>query len=308
MSAKAPEPRPLPGPLMGEFAPIALPAPLGGFPVVHKANPAALTRHIDPMQLRDWLSRPTATSAAIQISGVDYPSHEEAKTVIDHLRSALVELTGCRTVEVSAPIAAHRYDGGLMHPLPSTFFAHNISEWATRKLKRQISWSTKAIAFFVYDLRPSIPELLFPLHGFTHRDSRELETVVKQTLRQPEYRNFTLSLALDNPEFTGQRPDKVFDVLMCSIQVRVIDLLPSGTLVANVYGKSPTTSPQLWCVWRDVLGDVEYRSSFAHVGRRRLGELSCAGCHGADHLLTCCPYEKILGWHGVGAGSPPDQH
>ncbi|KAI0644442.1 hypothetical protein C8Q79DRAFT_913190 [Trametes meyenii] len=299
MRAKLSETHPLPGLNVLEFAPIYLPRPMGRFPAVHQASPTALTSGLDPIQLRDWLSQPTSTSAAIQISGIDYPTHEEATLVVNRLQSALIDLTGCKAIEVAAPIAARRSDSDLAHPLPSVFLAHNMSESATKRLKKQSSWSLKTIAFFVYDLRPLIPEFLFPLYGFTNQGVRELETIIKQTLSQPDYRNFTLSLALDNPEFLGQRPDDIFDSLMRSIRVKVVEFVPLGTPIVNVYGKSPTTSPQLWCLWRDVLGDAEYRSSFARVGCRRLGYTSCARCHGADHVLTGCPYGRVLGWYGM---------
>ncbi|KAI0350472.1 hypothetical protein OH77DRAFT_1412945, partial [Trametes cingulata] len=287
------------------FAPIFLPPPFGGFPVVHRATPQALTFNIHPVQLRDWSARPRTTSAAVQVYGLQSLAQGGAKAVVDRLRSGAVAITGCKAAEIAAPIpsqVSQVVDGQPAQPSPPiTFFLFNLTEMAALRLKKQVCWSTKTVAFFAYDLDPAIPDFLFTLHGFTLRVPQDLERIVKKTLSQPNYRDFTLSLALDNPEFSGRRPDVVFDTLLRSITVKVIELGPLGPLVVNVYGKSPTTSPELWCIWRDALANAEYYDSYTGVGRVRPGwSMSCSGCHGSDHIYLQCPFRRVLGWnHGT---------
>ncbi len=286
----------------GGIAAIFLPTPSEGFPAIHAASPTALTQNIEPIQLRDWLARPSATCAAVQVYGFGYPSRDEAKIMVDRIRAAIVALTKCQTAEVAAPIAARGRDGELAHPLPATFLAFNLTEAAASELKNGVCWSTRFLGLFLYDFRPSIPEYLFALHGFTHRAPREIEAAIKRTLMLPSYRDLSLSLALDNPEFAGQRPQTVFDTLLRSIRIKVVDL-SGGPLVVHVYCKSPTTEPDRWCMWRDALGDAEYYSSYIGVGFRGPTR-SCSGCHGSDHLRTHCPYARLPGW-GPGVSRGP---
>ncbi|KAI0349528.1 hypothetical protein OH77DRAFT_1225859 [Trametes cingulata] len=293
------------------FSPIFLPPPIGGFPKVHRAMPQALTLNLHPVQLRDWSARPRKTSAAVQIYGIHALQQGGAKIVIDRLRSGVVSITGCKAAEVAAPIAcqglaevavasiaSQAADLRPTQPPACTFFLFNLSEFAASRLKKQVCWSTKTVAFFAYDLDPVIPDFLFTLHGFSLHVPQDLETLVKKTIMQPNYRDFTLSLARDNPEFSDLRPDVVFDILLRSITVKVIELVPSGPLVVNIYGKSPTASPELWCIWRDALANAEYYDSFVGHGRVRPGwNMSCSGCHGSDHLRPHCPFRRVLGWN-----------
>ncbi|KAI0349689.1 hypothetical protein OH77DRAFT_1440281 [Trametes cingulata] len=288
--------QPLAAPMKDDFALIFLPAPIGGFPVVYQAFPDALTCNVDPRQLRDWSSHPESTSTAVQVYGAGYPAHDEAKVMVDRIRGAVVALTGCSAAEVAAPIGVRGPDGELAHPPPTIYFVYRLDESATARLKKQVCWSTKTIAFFSYSLRPSIPEFLFALHGFSHPDVEEFEALVKQTMAQPKYRDFTLSFAADNPEFSGLSHDSIMDTLIRSIQVKVVEVTQNGPLVVNIYGKSPTRSPDLWCTWRDVLRDAEYYSSYARVGLTNW-RCQCSGCHSADHTRMHCPFDQnVPGW------------
>lgn len=283
-------------PMTFDFAPIYLPVPLGGFPPVHNATPDALTQNIDPTQLQDWQSRPPSTCVAVRVFGADYPSQYEAKAMVDRIRAGITALTRCKTVEVAAPLAARSISGELVDPLPVTFLAFNLPAQVASRLKKQVYWSTKSIAFFCYELLPSVPELLFTLRGFTHRVPKELEAVIKRTMSQTEYRNLTLSFAMNDPEFVGQRPEAIFNTLIRSLQIKIVDNLPSGPLAVHVYGKPPTRVPELWSMWRDALGTAEFYSSYVGVGHRQ-PNWSCSGCRGADHLRAQCPFEKLPGWN-----------
>ncbi|KAI0349681.1 hypothetical protein OH77DRAFT_1431807 [Trametes cingulata] len=285
-------------PAPGEVEPAFLPTPIRGFPVVHKAFPSALTRNIDPRQLQDWLSYPSSTSSAIQVYDATCPTREEAYVLMAKIRGVLAKFTGCSAVKVSSPIGVRDFDGQLSYPSPSTFFICKLSEPVATRLKEQVCWSTKTLAFFAYDLRPSIPQFLFGLQGFTRADAQQLESIVKQAMMQPKYRDLTLSFAVGNSDFSGLSRDVIFDTLLRSVHVKVTKS-SSGALVANVYGRSPTKSAEQWCLWRNALSEVEYYDSFIQIGTS-ISSRECSGCHGADHIRMHCPFFKeVLGWHGA---------
>ncbi|KAL7283104.1 hypothetical protein ACG7TL_002529 [Trametes sanguinea] len=250
----------------GDFTPIFLPCSIGGFPTVHLGMPEALTRNIDPTQLRDWSAHSPATTTAVLVYRTDCSTDETMTSMVTTLRLAVVAITGCQNVVVSPAIAARGPDGDVIEPVPVTFFISHLSKTAATRLKKQICWSTREVAFFSYDLVTTIPPFLFGLEGFIQRDPQEIEEVVRGTLMQPEYWNFTLSLALHNPDFSGGIAHTI-EGLMRSIEVRVMDVA-AGPLIANVYSNLPTTSPALWHMWRGVLRDAEFRSSFIGVGQR----------------------------------------
>ncbi|KAJ8461945.1 hypothetical protein ONZ51_g11216 [Trametes cubensis] len=277
------------------FSPIYLPLPLDGFPLIHHSDPFFLTRNLHPDQHRDWLNHRQSTSAALQIHGMGYPTVGRAQFITNGLRSALVAITGCRTVEVAAPIVGRDEQDRLHFPLPATYFAYNLTEAAASKLKAQICWSTDSISFFAYNFAPRIPEFLFTLRGFTKRDKLALMAIVQQTFLSTKYRMFTASLAVDNPRFRGCSTEGIIDTLLRSLEVKVVSGTDSEPLAVNVHCASPTTSPELWCLWRDILGAAQYRDSFCRQGFHR-GDLVCTGCHGRDHERDGCPFSKLLGW------------
>ncbi|KAJ3011303.1 hypothetical protein NUW54_g2218 [Trametes sanguinea] len=279
------------------FSLIYLPTPVGGFPRVHRSDPESLTQNIHPQQLEDWLGHRQSTCVAIQVYGVGYPSSEAAKVVTDGIKDALVSLTKCATVEVSAPIAARDKRGDLTYPLSATYFAYNITEAAATELKKRVCWSTDALSFFAYDLSPAIPEFLFSLRGFTIDDPKVLAELVRKTLLSPHYRRFTISFALENPRFRGHTHDSIIDTIAQSLQVTVNRDPHSGSVVVNIYCTSPTTSPSLWRIWRRILASADYTNSFCCVGSQTR-VLACSGCHGGDHSRSDCPFAAVLGWNG----------
>ncbi|KAI0323374.1 hypothetical protein GY45DRAFT_1264669 [Cubamyces sp. BRFM 1775] len=296
----SPSPSPSPSPAQPSgrtlFSPIFLPPPLEGFPPVHRSDPMALTRNIHPGQLQDWLNNTQSTCAALQIYGVGYPSVDRAEAITSGLRAALVAITGCYAVEVAAPIAARDEHDELLFPLPATYFAYGLTEEAATRLKAQICWSTSAISFFAYDLAPVIPNFLFTLHGFTKGDEKALEETVRRTFLVTRFCRFTASFAVNNPRFRGYSTDRIIETLMRTLEVKVVRV-PGTTLQAvNVHCASPTTSPELWCLWRDALGAAQYVHSLCREGFPKRG-LTCSGCHGNDHVRKGCPFAMLLGWN-----------
>ncbi|KAH9856396.1 hypothetical protein C2E23DRAFT_699855, partial [Lenzites betulinus] len=279
------------------FRMIFLPTPIGGFPTIHRSEPRALTRNLHPQQLRDWEGRQSSTTVGVQVYGLGYPSSEAATAITAAIKASFVEITGCPTVEVAAPIAARDESGDTIFPLPTTYLAYNLTEKVATKLKKHTCWSTEALSFFAYDLLPVIPDLLFTLRGFTSQDPATLKDIVRRTMFSPKYRLFTASFAVDNPRFRDCPPEVIADVLAQSLKVQVARRSRSGEWIVNVYCASPTTSPDLWCIWRNVLGAAEYAHSFVRVGSR-VANIVCSGCHGADHSVDDCPFEKLLGWNG----------
>lgn len=277
------------------LAPIYLPTPIGGFPVVHRSDPRSLTRNLDAKQLADWMDHPRSTSIAVQVYGLEYPTLETQKATTDGIRDALVAITRCRTIEVASPIAAKDDLGEPLLPLPSTYFAYNMWADVAARLKGQVCWSTTAISFFAYDLDPTIPAHLFTLRGFTRRDPKVIEDIVRRTMFSPAYTLFTASFASGTPLFHGLSPEAISEILGQSLKVTVAESTPSRTLNVNVYCKAPTTTPELWTLWRDTLGAAEYGHSFVGVGSRV--EDACTGCHGADHGVSDCPFGRLLGWN-----------
>lgn len=260
---------------------------------MYRSDPESLTRNIDARQLAEWKSRSQRTSAGIQVYGVHYPTPNVAKHTTDGIQKALSALTKCTTVEVSAPIAAQDENGDDLLPRPATYFAYNLTEEAAAKLKKQRCWSMNAISFFAYDLDPVIPEFLFTLHGFTGRDPEALSETVRNTLFSTEYHSFTASFALNDPQLCGRPLDSVMAALSQSLKVR-----PCGSSGVNVYCTSPTTQPDLWRLWRDVLGSANYTHIYFSTGRRA-PDLICSGCHGAGHVRKHCPFGTLLGWNGA---------
>lgn len=226
---------------------------------------------------------------------MDYPSSETAKVITSGIRDALIAITKCHSVEVAAPIAAKDAHGDPLIPLPTVYFAYNLTEYAATRLKTQVSWSTDTISFFAYDLSPTIPTLLFTLCGFTTQDPQRIEDTVRRTIFSRDYRLFTASFARDHPRFHGHSTDAVSEVLMQSLKVTVSQCVDSGIVAVNVYCTPPTTSPELWCLWRNTLGAAEYVHSFVGEGTRV--DLTCAGCHGAGHSAGDCPFSRLLGWN-----------
>ncbi len=278
------------------FSPTFLPTPTGGFPVIHRAHPDSLTRNLHPQQIQDWENLRASTTVAIQVFAVGYPSLESARTITHGLQTALVDLTRCPAVEVAAPIAARDANGDPLFPLPTTYLAYNLTEEVASRLKKQVCWSLNSISFFAYDFSPVIPDFLFTLRGFTSRNIKSLEHVIKRTIFSPECRLFTASFAVDNPRFHGLSTDSIAELLMESLRLKVVERSHSDVLNVNVYCASPTTSDVLWCRWRDVLGAAEFTHSFIGVGTRVV-YLACSGCHGADHDIGNCPFTTLLGWN-----------
>ncbi|KAI0366122.1 hypothetical protein BV20DRAFT_982125 [Pilatotrama ljubarskyi] len=270
-----------------------LPRPLGGFPRVQMSDPTSLTKDIDPLQLRAWQELPPSTSAIIHVYG--YNPREASPFVGTLLRAMIRKATSSFTAEIAAPIksAELSFEAAKTHSLPASYLLYNVNSDAMKKLKAQACWSFDDLSFFVYDLTPTIPDFLFTLEGFLHCDACLVKGVVKAAIDR--YREFTISLALANPELKGKTADEIAKFVMDSVRVSILQPSTDGPLFTNVYSKSPTKSPRLWTLWRDALASAEYRSSFVGVGRRST-VWKCSGCQGADHPRSHCPFAKIPGW------------
>ncbi|KAI0649606.1 hypothetical protein C8Q79DRAFT_923151 [Trametes meyenii] len=282
------------------FAPIFLPVPIGGFPAIHRSDPDAIRRNIDPRQLAVWESFPQSTSAAIQVFGRGYPRTDEAKSDTDTIREVLVELTGCPDVEVAAPIAVDSpiTGGSAAFPGPVTYFARNLTEAAAAHLKTHTYWSTGKLSLFAYGLSPVIPDLLFTLRGFTTTDDKLLHDTIRDTMFSPTTRLFTLSFALTNPRFHEYSYERIIVTLMHSFRIHVISDSSPGAAYVNVYCSSPTTSPDTWRLWRDGLRTLKYWHGFGGVGKPAPSwEYVCRDCHGDDHTWCHCPFNTLMGWN-----------
>ncbi|KAI1783637.1 hypothetical protein LXA43DRAFT_850737, partial [Ganoderma leucocontextum] len=267
-----------------------LPIPIVGWPSIHSETPDHLGMNVDPSQLVEWMQYPASSIVAIQVYGVVQLTPRETLEVIRRLKTAIARLTDCQMANVAAPLAVEGSGGGS----PKTFLAYNLSTIAADILKRQRCVSTDAIAFFAYDFTPSIPTLLFGLRGFTENDANQLQTIVRNTFLSQKFRSFSLALAHVNPEFRGLTDEAIVNSIIRTIKVTTLE--EDGAIIAHVYCKSPTALPDLWCLWRDVLGSAEYFSSLYGRGTRAQACI-CSGCHGADHPRSRCPFASLLGWN-----------
>lgn len=275
-----------------------LPAPLMEFPTVHKARPDDLTASIDPEQLTEWLEQPPSTSAAVQIYGVQHVSLDTVAMTVTILKRAISDVTGCATVEVSAPVASG--SSGKDQPCfqPNSFLVYNLTTSAATMLKEHVCWVTHECAFFAYDLFPCIPTYLFSIQGFTHKYPEKIRESVQATMLSSPYRDLSLALARSNDKYRNCSPDAIMGALTNTLKVSILRLSVTGPVIANIYCDSPTENPELWCTWRDTLVKAKYRSGMYGRGSPTAdGFVRCSGCHGADHPREVCPFSPFLGWH-----------
>ncbi|KAI0365268.1 hypothetical protein BV20DRAFT_903418, partial [Pilatotrama ljubarskyi] len=258
-------------------------------PIVHRADPEDVVLHVEDFQLQEWRKWSPRSTALVEIYDQGFPTNLEARLCISVLADAIRAVTGCWTVEIAAPIPKRAEDGSMLQPPPACYFVYNISRTAVNNLKRLAFWRTETISFFVYDLSPTIPTLLFTLEGFTHCRHRALLETVRRALHLPQRREHTMSLALENPEFQGMTEDAIHTTILDSVRISFLELYVNGPLLVNVYCRSPTTSVAEWRMWRDALGDLAYVNPLCRAGQR-LRWLRCSGCHGADHFRRRCPF------------------
>ncbi|KAI0348946.1 hypothetical protein OH77DRAFT_334708 [Trametes cingulata] len=242
------------------------PCPLAGFPLVHREDPGSLMRGLDPAQLNVWRSFPSNTTALVEIFGQLFPTNDEAADLVDVLRDTIRAATGCATINVAAPLSAQR---STLESRPRCFFLWNLSPTVAEELKGRRCCSWKHISFFVYDITPSLPEYLFTLEGFTTTDAAELTTIVRGVLNHPYHRDYILALSHVDSAPPGSPASTFIDDIIRSVKVIPWRIAERGPVFANVYCKSPTTSPERWRVWRDSVGSARFCSYLYRVGTRR---------------------------------------
>ncbi len=269
------------------------PIPQEGDPEVHLHDPEA---HLNGMS-DDWIQEvwadPTGTSITLSTFNPRFSrSHGTNRRTASDIRQAIASITHDSDFLVIAPDQAqgHRGRG------PYEWAVTGLAASSVELLLRRRVWSFKHITFFPRRRSLETPRLLLALEGFLDDNVSNIYNAVRSTFERPQVRTRIEQMINANPEYNAILPHEAYRHVMSSLRVTVYTL-DNGTVVANVFLRSPTQSIRVWRLWVQELRNLTFGSYHTAIARaRRI--TTCAGCSGVDHPSHLCPFTRMAGWNG----------
>ncbi|TFK79227.1 hypothetical protein K466DRAFT_606305 [Polyporus arcularius HHB13444] len=269
------------------------PIPHEGDPEVHHHDPEAHLRGLSDDWIQEVWMDPSGTSITLSTFNPRFTrSYGANRRTASDIRQAISSITGESTFLVIAPDQAsmHRGTG------PVEWAVTGLTTDGVELLLRRRVWSLKYITFFPRRRTLETPRLLLALEGFLDDNIENIRNAVRSTFERPQIRKRIEQMLRANPEYADIPGDEAFRRIMSSLSISVYTL-DNGTIVANVFLRSPTQSIRVWRLWSQELRNITFGSYHTAIARaRRI--TTCAGCSGADHPSHLCPFIRMAGWNG----------
>ncbi len=274
------------------------PIPFEGDPEVHQHDPESHLRGMSDDWIQEVWADPEDTSITLSTFNPRFTrSYGTNRRTASDIRQAIASITGESGFLVIAPDQAQGHRGRGPHEWAVT----GLTTDGVGLLLRRRVWSLKQITFFPRRRSLETPRLLLALEGFLDDSIANIQNAVRSTFERPLVRHRIEQLINANPEFSNVPADEAYRRVMSSLRVSVYTL-DNGTVVANVFMRSPTLSIRVWRLWIQELRNLIFGSYHTAIARARRITI-CAGCSGADHPSHLCPFARMQGWNGPdGAG------
>ncbi|EIW64287.1 uncharacterized protein TRAVEDRAFT_41710 [Trametes versicolor FP-101664 SS1] len=278
-------------PAIGDFA--FTPRPLDGFPKVYFDEPDALFRDLAKSK-QDMLRRqPQLNTVLFLIYNLGYPRQGQARGIAVTLARVVTIITGQQNPHLVPPEA----DASSRNP-PATWAAVDLLPDSVARLLEGRVWSCRAITLIAFPCRNRTPTYALTIAGFIHADL--IEGTVRETLEGPLVLPAIERYLDTNPDFAYFETAQAVSYILSTLKVRVEEL-GSGNLVARIYIEPPTHTPQQWAEWKSLLRSLSFENDYDLPATAR-DNVYCAGCHGADHPTTLCPFQNVPSWNAPPAG------
>ncbi len=269
------------------------PIPHEGDPEVHQYDPEAHLRGMSDDWIQEVWADPEGTSITLSTFNPRFTrSYGTNRRTASDIRQAVASITGESAFLVIAPDQAQGHRGRGPFEWAVTGLT---TDGADRLLRRRV-WSLKYITFFPRRRTLESPRLLLALEGFLDDNISNIQNAVRSTFERPQIRQRMLQMINANSDFSAIPAEEALRRIMSSLRITVYTL-DNGTVVANVFLRSPTLSIRVWRLWVQELRSLTFGSYHTAIARaRRI--TSCAGCTGVDHPSHLCPFTRMQGWNG----------
>ncbi len=269
------------------------PIPHEGDPEVHQHDPESHLRGMSDDWIQEVWADPAGTSITLCTFNPRFTKSygSNSRTAAD-IRQAVTNITGETSFRVIAPDQAPGHRGRGPHEWAVT----SLSTDGVERLLRRRVWSLRYITFFPRRRSLETPRLLLALEGFLDSNEDNIRNAVRSTFERPLIRQRVEQMIHANPEFHDIPAEEALRRIMSSLRISVYTL-DNGTVVANVFIRSPTQSIRVWRLWVQELRDLTFGSYHTAIARARRVTI-CAGCTGADHPSHLCPFTQMWGWNG----------
>ncbi|KAI0692239.1 hypothetical protein C8T65DRAFT_745221 [Cerioporus squamosus] len=264
-----------------------------GDPEVHRHDAEAHFRGMSDEWVQEVWEDPANTSLTLNTYNPRFTrSYGTNRRTAADLRRRITQTTGESDFRIIAPDQApnHRGRG------PVEWAVTGLSREAVEMLLRRRVWSFRSISFFPRRRALEIPTMLLALEGFLEDNITNIEAAVRATFERLQVRQRVEQMIRVNPEFSNIPAHEAYRRVMATLRVTIYTL-DNGTVVANVFMRSPTQNVHAWRQWVHELRGLTFGSY--HTGIARARRISaCAGCLGVDHPSHLCPFLRMPGWNG----------
>ncbi|KAL7280623.1 hypothetical protein ACG7TL_005560 [Trametes sanguinea] len=279
------------------------PPPPGGFPSISFWDRDSLVQGLPPLRVAA-IDKPTCKAVLIQVWNVSRQRTAETATIRAALTAAIQIGAGAGKFSLIAPEPAWTAPGVPATDTP-TWTGLNLSDEVIQRLVTMGVWSSKAITFFAYPSKRTIPRFLFLLNGFTgNYYDNDLSQAISNAFQSDASLVHLRPMFAEHPDYSLMTTAEAMQALLQTVRVSMQELT-SGNLVTALYCDPPTEDIHRWRAWRHTLTLMTYPTPFCGTGTFRQ-QSPCLGCHGSDHLTHLCPYPTLPGWNGPPAGNSED--
>ncbi|EIW58571.1 uncharacterized protein TRAVEDRAFT_20538 [Trametes versicolor FP-101664 SS1] len=226
------------------------------------------------------------------------------RAYIEKLKSVIIrtlaEFTGLdeKFIKIAAPdFPSPTSRNEQARGFPFTWFWHHVPGDAAAKAQETDIILGDDLTLYLIRNPNAVPTYMVSLIGFQRDDEDEIKKDVVAALKKDGPREAT-AIALNGgsrsiPSMIYEKADAILEGIRVTVhKIKKGKNKKTVNVVVNVYCVPPSEDPVLWLRWNEEMRKIKVPSLYDNTATPRL-PTRCNGCHGGDHLLLECPFEKI---------------